>query len=205
MRKIKVRELPGKIRARAEMYMGKNFIEIDVEGDVRLDRAFVWFDTKEKKKFWELVNKRDWKGAYNERPELREEFYIKGMWRSNDIRWEWFIADINYKREKARKSRVIGNGGDFIYCSDGTIYENMEEVEKEVGKVVLSELGEWCEWWEKERSKKEEVFEVVEGAPREEERDREKWKWVIILGGIVVLNAGLGFDLRFTVINLLWI
>jgi len=119
MGKIKVRELPGKIRARAEFYMK---IEGVNAGAYNLDQAFIWFDTKEKKKFWQLVNKRDWKGAYNERPELREEFYIKGMWRSNDIRWEWFIANINYKREKARKSRVIGNGGDFIYCSNGNIH-----------------------------------------------------------------------------------
>lgn len=112
MRKIKVRELPGKIRARAEMYMGKNFIEIDVEGDVRLDRAFVWFDTKEGKKFWELVSRRDWNGAYNERPELREEFYIKGSEASDDQRWEEFIEKVNYEREKAGKCRLVGKRRD---------------------------------------------------------------------------------------------
>jgi hypothetical protein len=90
MAKIKVRELPEKIRARAEFYMKMGGIDA---GAYNLDQAFIWFDTKEKKKFWQLVNKRDWKGAYNERPELREEFYIKGMWRSNDISWLRIIND----------------------------------------------------------------------------------------------------------------
>ena len=33
----------------------------------------------------------------------------------------------------------------------------------------------------------------------------ENQKYLIILNGIILLNAAFGFDLRFTIINLLWI
>lgn len=109
MRKIKIRELPEKIRARAEFYMKIGSINA---GHYDLAQSFMWFDTKEGKKFWELVSRRDWNGAYNERPELREEFYIKGSEASDDQRWEEFIEKVNYEREKAGKCRLVGKRRD---------------------------------------------------------------------------------------------